>query len=104
MDPAVLVSRHPLVLHKLSRLRDRDSPPPLFRDLVRELSRLLFIEAAADLQLRPVQVLTPLGPCDAQEISERISLVPILRAGLGMAEAILDFIPDACVWHLGLYR
>ena len=104
MGPNVSVSRHPLVLHKLGLLRSVDTAPPAFRCLVRELAQVLFVEAAHDLKTVPLVVRTPLGDCPAQQISERIGLVPILRAGLGMVEAILDFIPDARVWHLGLYR
>jgi uracil phosphoribosyltransferase len=98
------VSRHPLVLHKLARLRDRTTGPPVFRDLVRDLAELLFYEATSDLQLAPVVVQTPLAECTGEKIADRIGLMPILRAGLGMAEAILEMIPEARVWHLGLYR
>ena len=102
--PAVHVSRHPLLLHKLAQLRDRSTEPALFRDLVRDLTRLVFLDAVADLRLEPVTVQTPLAPCAGHRIAERIGLMPILRAGLGMAEAILEVVPSACVWHLGLYR
>lgn len=102
--PCVSVSRHPLVLHKLALLRDERTPPPLFRALVRDLSQLLFYEATADLSLDAIEVRTPLGPCPSQRLADRIGLVPVLRAGLGMADAILDIVPDARVWHLGLYR
>jgi uracil phosphoribosyltransferase len=101
---SVTVSRHPLVLHRLGQLRDRTTPPPVFRRLVRELAQLLFIEAARDLALDDVTVESPLDPCPAHRLRETIGLVPILRAGLGMAEAILEHVPDAQVWHLGLYR
>jgi uracil phosphoribosyltransferase len=101
---AVFVSRHPLVLHKLARLRDRTTEPSAFREQVRGISQLLFYEATLDLRLAPVVVQTPLAECAGQRIAERIGLMPILRAGLGMAEAILEVEPDASVWHLGLYR
>lgn len=104
MPAPVHVSRHPLVLHRLASLRHKDTPPPTFRRLVRELARLLFFEAMSDLALQPITVPTPLADCPAQVLAERIGLMPILRAGLGMAEAILDSVPDAQVWHLGLYR
>jgi uracil phosphoribosyltransferase len=100
----VHVSRHPLVLHKLTRLRDRDTGPEPFRQLVRDLARLLFYEAASDLELSPCTVQTPLAEHQGQQLAERLGLIPILRAGLGMAEAILDLVPTAHVWHLGLYR
>jgi uracil phosphoribosyltransferase len=102
--PSVTVARHPLVRDKLTRLRDRDTPPPEFRALVRDLSRLLFYEAMADAALEERTVRTPLAECAGQRLAERIGLVPILRAGLGMADAILELVPQARVWHLGLYR
>ncbi|MFN4261290.1 MAG: uracil phosphoribosyltransferase [Gemmataceae bacterium] len=104
MSQLVHVSRHPLVQHNLTRLRDRDTEPTVFRELVRELARLLFYEASQDLALESVTVMTPLAECAGGRLAERIGLVPILRAGLGMAEAILHAIPTAQVWHLGLYR
>ncbi|MCS6852921.1 MAG: uracil phosphoribosyltransferase [Gemmataceae bacterium] len=100
----VFVSEHPLVSHQLTLLRDRSTEPQLFRVLVRELSRLLFAEATRDLRLLPRRVVTPLAEHVGHRIAEAIGLVPILRAGLGMAESILDMVPWACVWHLGLYR
>jgi uracil phosphoribosyltransferase len=106
MNPpaSVTVSRHPLVLHKLTLLRHQATEPPAFRALVRDLSQLLFYEAVADVRLEPCAVRTPLGDCTGHRITERIGLMPILRAGLGMAEAILELLPSASVWHLGLYR
>jgi uracil phosphoribosyltransferase len=102
--PAVHVSRHPLILHNLAVLRDVRTEPPEFRRMVRHLAQLLFYEAAADLRLRPCTVRTPLAECAGQQIAETLGLVPILRAGLGMAEAMLEMLPSAQVWHLGLYR
>src|SRR5262249_49057153 len=67
-------------------------------------AQLLFVEASRDLSLRPCRVHTPLQECAGAELSETIGLIPILRAGLGMAEAILEVLPEARVWHLGLYR
>jgi uracil phosphoribosyltransferase len=104
MSSPVTVSRHPLVLHKLALLRDARTPPPLFRTLVRDLSQLVFHEAAADLHTEAVEVQTPLGPCPSHRLADRLGLVAVLRAGLGMAGALLDLVPDATVWHLGLYR
>jgi len=100
----VHVSRHPLVQHKLTLLRRVVTEPKKFRELVRELSQLLLYEATLDLPLRARTVDTPLAAYDGSEIAERIGLVPILRAGLGMVDPILDLIPTAHVWHLGLYR
>jgi uracil phosphoribosyltransferase len=104
MSQCVHVSQHPLVLDKLTRLRDQTTEPILFRQLVRELSQLLFYEATQDLKVEPWSVRTPLADCAGSRIAEPIGLMPILRAGLGMAEAIHDLIPTAQVWHLGLYR
>lgn len=104
MPAPVHVSTHPLIQHKLARLRATDTKPPEFRSLVSAISRVLFFEATRDVRLRPVQVATPLTTTTCQEIAEKIGLVPVLRAGLGMAEAMLDALPEAAVWHLGLYR
>jgi uracil phosphoribosyltransferase len=103
-SPSVHLSRHPLLLHRLGPLRNRSTPPPVFRRLVRELAQLLFWEATRDLQLHKYMVETPRAESAAQQLSQRIGLVPILRAGLGMADAIVELIPEAEVWHLGLYR
>lgn len=100
----VFISRHPLVQHKLTLLRRTATEPKKFRELVRELSQFLLYEATLDLPLKEHPVDTPLAPYHGHQIAERIGLVPILRAGLGMVDAILDLIPTAHVWHLGLYR
>ncbi|MFO0805848.1 MAG: uracil phosphoribosyltransferase [Gemmataceae bacterium] len=100
----VHVSSHPLIQHKLVRLRDASTPPPEFRDLVAAISRGLFFEATADAALKPVSVTTPLTTTTCHAIAETIGLVPVLRAGLGMADAMLQALPEAAVWHLGLYR
>jgi len=102
--PPIVVSRHPAVLHKLAVLRDARTEPKVFREVVRELSWLLGYEALADARLRPLRVRTPLEETDAHELADRIGLVPILRAGLGMVEAMLELMPGAQVWHLGLFR
>src|SRR4051812_11507528 len=104
MPAPVHVSTHPLIQHKLARLRAVDTKPPEFRALVSAISRVLFFEATADVRLRPVSVATPLTSTTCREIAEKIGLVPVLRAGLGMAEAMLEALPEAAVWHLGLYR
>jgi uracil phosphoribosyltransferase len=104
MPPLVHVSRHPLVLHNLAALRDVRTEPPEFRRTVRDLAQLLFYEATAGLRLAPATVRTPLAESPSQRLTETVGLVPILRAGLGMAEAMLELLPSAQVWHLGLYR
>ena len=95
---------HPLVKHHLTRLRDKDTPPSEFRNLVRRLSTLLAYEATQDLALKSVPVRTPLAKTTCQVLRPRIGIVPILRAGLGMVDPVLDLIPNAEVWHLGFYR
>ncbi|HEY1016847.1 MAG TPA: uracil phosphoribosyltransferase [Herpetosiphonaceae bacterium] len=101
---SVHVSSHPLVLHKLTLMRRIESEPKKFREVVREIAQFLLYEATADLPLRPIPIETPLAPMTGQEIGARIALIPILRAGLGMVEPIIDLLPTARVWHLGLYR
>ena len=98
------VSTHPLIRHKLARLRAVETKPPEFRDLVAAISRSLVYEATTDIELRPVQITTPLATTTCHEIALKIGLVPVLRAGLGMAEAMLQALPEASVWHIGLYR
>jgi uracil phosphoribosyltransferase len=98
------VSRHPAVLHKLAVLRDQDTEPKKFREVVRELSWLLGYEALQDAKVRPLRISTPMEEMDASELGERIGLIPILRAGLGMVDAMLELMPTAQVWHLGLFR
>lgn len=98
------VSTHPLLLHRVGQLRDKTTPTPVFRRLVREIAQLLFWEASHDLAVATYMVQTPLAECASKRIDQRIGLVPILRAGLGMADAIVELVPDAQVWHLGLYR
>jgi uracil phosphoribosyltransferase len=104
-DPSTLhISRHPAVLHKLAVLRDADTDPKKFREVVRELSWLLGYEALADVRVRPITVRTPMESMVGAELADRIGLVPILRAGLGMVDAMLELMPTAQVWHLGLFR
>lgn len=100
----VYASSHPLVAHKLSRLRDKNTNPKKFRELVREISALLAYEATADLQTVPRELETPLAKMTGQELQEKLGLVPILRAGLGMVEGVWELMPSAEVWHIGLYR
>jgi uracil phosphoribosyltransferase len=102
--PTLHVSQHPAVLHKLAILRDEETEPKKFREVVRELSWLLGYEALADVGVRPLEIRTPMEPMTAHELDARIGLVPILRAGLGMVDAMLELMPTAQVWHLGLFR
>jgi uracil phosphoribosyltransferase len=98
------ISSHPLIAHKLTHLRQKDTPPKRFRELVREISMLLAYEATLDLNLRPRDIETPLATARGYELTDRVGLVPILRAGLGMVDGILQLLPEAEVWHIGLYR
>ena len=100
----LFVSEHPLVAHKLSLLRDVNTQPRQFRELVRELAALLTYEATRDLVLRPKQITTPMTTMTAQEMVDQVGLVPVLRAGLGMVEGVWELMPSAEVWHIGLYR
>jgi len=100
----VFPSPHPLVAHKLSRLRQKTTVPKQFRELVREIAALLAYEATADLLTIPRELETPLAKMTGVELQEKIGLIPILRAGLGMVEGIWELMPVAEVWHIGLYR
>jgi len=100
----VHISTHPLVRHKVTLLSDRHTDHKTFRELVRELTRLLLYEATADLPLRDVTYETPLERASGHKVDARIGLVPIIRAGLGMVDAAVDALPHAEVWHLGMYR
>jgi uracil phosphoribosyltransferase len=102
--PTLHVSSHPAVLDKLARMRDEQTDPKLFRELVREISWLLGYEALLDARMTPVKVNTPLEETEGARLAERIGLIPILRAGLGMVDAMLELMPTAEVWHLGLFR
>jgi uracil phosphoribosyltransferase len=102
--PNIYPSPHPLVAHKLTKLRDNTTEPKKFRELVREIAALLTYEATADLITKPRTVQTPLAPVEGVEVMEKIGLVPILRAGLGMVEGVWGLMPTAEVWHIGLYR
>jgi uracil phosphoribosyltransferase len=100
----VFPSDHPLVTHKLTKLRDEKTDPLQFRGLIREISALLTYEATQDLRTEPIEVKTPLRVTEGEELKDQIGLVPILRAGLGMVEGVWELMPSAEVWHIGLYR
>ena len=93
-----------MILHKLTILRDVNTEPKKFRELTRELAILLAYEATRDLALNAKTVTTPMGKADGHVLAEKIGLVPVLRAGLGMVEGIWEMMPGAEVWHIGLYR
>lgn len=100
----VFESKHPLVKHKLTLMRDVATKPKKFRQLVREISMLLCYEATSDLATSPLSVQSPMGLADGVDLIEKVGLIPVLRAGLGMVEGIREMIPGAEVWHIGLYR
>ncbi len=102
--PRVYISSHPVVASKLTALRDKQTPPREFYRLVRELGTLLAYEATADLRLEPQPIETPLEPMSGSRLAGGVGIVPILRAGLGLAEGFRQVLPDAQVWHLGLRR
>lgn len=104
MSDQLFVSKHPLVLHKLTLLRDKTTDHRSFRELMRELALLLCYEATHDLSLSPKTVNTPMGEAHGFKANETIGLVPVLRAGLGMVEGVLELLPSVQVWHIGLYR
>jgi len=104
LPPTLHVSQHPAVQHKLGILRAETTEPKKFREVVRELSWLLGYEALADARVKPVTIRTPIEEMQAGQLGERIGLIPILRAGLGMVDAMLELMPTAEVWHLGLFR
>ena len=103
--PNLTVLTHPLIIHKLSILRDRDTSTRDFKQLVGEIATLMAYEVTKDLPTEPVEIETPLERMTGQQVSgKKLTLVPILRAGLGMVEGIAQLIPSARVGHIGLYR
>lgn len=101
---SVNVSNHPLIQHRLTTLRDASTPSPEFRQLVFQLSSLLCYEVTQDLLTTTVNVETPMGQAPGAQLQNKLGLVPILRAGLGMVNGFLSLVPEAQVWHIGLYR
>lgn len=101
---SVFASSHPIVLQKLAALRDVRTRPPEFRSLVRSLALLLGQEATADLPTRDVTIRTPLGPSPCKALVDVVGIIPVLRAGLGMADGLIELLPEAEVWHIGLFR
>ena len=97
-------SEHPLVRHNVGLLRDATTDPVGFRTLIGEVSTLLGYEATRDLRLQEMEVATPLARAAAHRLTDRVGLFPILRAGLGMVDGLWRLVPDAPVWHIGLYR
>ena len=104
MNNNVFINNHPLVQHKITRLRDKSTGTNEFRSLVGEIAMLMGYEALSDLPTEYISVSTPIEECMSPSISGRkLAIVPILRAGLGMVDGILALVPTAKVGHIGLY-
>ena len=105
MENNVVIFDHPLIQHKLSILRNKETSSMEFRALISEISTLMCYEATRDLPLEDVEIETPICKMTAKHISgKKLAIVPILRAGLGMVEGISSLIPAARIGHIGLYR
>lgn len=104
MSGVIHESQHPLVKHKLTKLRNKETAPKKFRELIREISVLLAYEATQDLALKSITVESPMGMAKGHLLQEQIGLIPILRAGLGMVEGVWEMMPGSEVWHIGLFR
>ena len=104
MTNKIHIMNHPLIAHKISMLRDKDTNVKDFRQLVYEIALLMGYEATKDLPLEEYDVETPLAVAKGKAIAQKVAIVPILRAGLGMVDGVLDLIPSAKVGHIGLYR
>ena len=99
------VLEHPLIQHKLALLRNKETGVKEFRELVGEIAQLMCYEATRNLPTKEVEIETPIGKATVQELAgKKLAIVPILRAGLGMVDAMIDLIPSAKVGHIGLYR
>ena len=105
MENKVVILDHPLIQHKLSILRDKNTSTKDFRQLINEISMLMIYEATRDLPLEEVEVETPVAVAKCKHIAGRkLAFVPILRAGLGMVDGALQLVPSARIGHIGLYR
>ena len=103
--PQLFVLNHPLIQHKLSHMRDERTSTRTFRGLLRELTLLMGYEITRDLPMTTERISTPLVEMDAPVIAgKKIAIVPVLRAGLGMADGLMDLIPSARQGHIGMYR
>ena len=104
MDNMVNVMSHPLITHKLSIMRDKNTTVKDFRECAHEVALLIGYEATKDLKLEEYEIETPITKAIGKRIEKQVALVPILRAGLGMVDAIMNLIPAAKIGHIGLYR
>ncbi|MBR0423833.1 MAG: uracil phosphoribosyltransferase [Clostridia bacterium] len=105
MSDNVLVMDHPLIQHKISLLRDKNTGAKEFRELISEVTMLMCYESLRDLPLKEVEIETPIAVAKTKVLAERhLAFIPILRAGLGMVEGVVNMVPTARVGHIGLYR
>lgn len=104
MNDKIHIMNHPLILHKITMMRDKNATVKDFRELVYEIALLMGYEATRDLALTDTEVQTPVALAKGKTIVKQVAVVPILRAGLGMVDAIVSLIPAAKVGHIGLYR
>jgi uracil phosphoribosyltransferase len=100
----LIVIKHPLITHKLTQLRRKDTLTRDFRYNVSEIAALMAYEITRDLPMKKVSIETPVSKCETTELSAGVVLIPVLRAGLGMVEGIVNLLPDAKVGHIGMYR
>ena len=100
----VIITNHPVIKHKLSIIRDVNTPHYNFYQLVNEVGKLMAYEATKDLETKKIFVETPLQVCEVEKLLDNVVIVPILRAGLGMADGVCEILPHAKIGHLGLYR
>ena len=100
----LFISEHPLIQHKMSMLRDKNTSTKEFRELVNEITKLLTYEATRELPVEDTTVETPVAEAQCKKITKDIVVVPILRAGLGMVDGFHDLIPSSKIGHIGLYR
>jgi uracil phosphoribosyltransferase len=98
------ILKHPLLTHKLTLLRRKETGTKDFRETLEEIAGLMAYEITRDLPLRDITIETPLGKCDTQELAREVVIIPVLRAGLGMVDGISNLIPTARVGHIGMYR
>ena len=98
------ILNHPLITHKLTRLRKKETDTREFRETLEELAGLMAFEITRDLPLRDITIETPIGKCKTQELAREVVLIPVLRAGLGMVNGITNLIPSARVGHIGMFR
>lgn len=104
MPQRVITIEHAVLADRLSVMRDRDTPHGVFRQALYEAAAIMAVEVARDLPLRDVEIQTPLEPTHGRRIRDEVTVVPVLRAGLGMVEGFLRLVPDARVGHLGIQR